>query len=103
MITFEPAPGQSPIPVVIVEQDHGMTTGEIWVTGSTIALTLVTMATLVAMIHQDHKLVQAVIAALKALTPPYRAGLRPGKEPAGTDVTNAPAAPVNKIISDRSA
>ena len=59
----------SPIPVVIIQQaPEGMTTGELWLTGSTIALTVVTMLTLIIMIHQDHELVQAVVAALRALT-----------------------------------
>jgi len=96
-------PGQSPIPVVIIEQDHGMTTGEWWVTVSAFALTGVTLLSLLAIVHQDHEMVILLRKILSALTPPYRSpGLRPGKGSPGTDVTNVPAEQVNKIIAPRS-
>lgn len=105
MITSgEPVPaGQSPIPVIIIQSPEGMSTGEVWLTGSTIALTVVTLLTLAAMVHQDHELVKAVIAALKALTPPYRRPDTLRGEPGSRETSNGPTVPVNKIMSDRSA
>lgn len=95
-VTGEPvAPGQSPIPVVIIQQGHeGMTTGEWWVTVSAFVLAAVTLATIV---HVDVVL-HHVLNLVKALTPGRRT--LPGKVRShGTD--NGQAEPVNKIITPR--
>lgn len=91
-MTGEPlAPGQSPVPVIIIQQGHeGMAawSGEWWVTVSAFALTLVTLLTIV---HTDiilHHLVKLV----RAITPPYRR--TPAPSPVTDDGATLPRAPL---------
>lgn len=68
----EPAPGTTPIPVIVIETgDH---TIEWWLVGSTVALTVVTALTLIAMVYEDHRLIQLVRSLLLALVPKRRNG-----------------------------
>lgn len=95
--------GQSPIPVVIIQQGHeGMSTGEVWLTGSTVALTVVTLMTLFVMIHSDHELSKLIRQLLIAIVPPYRRPDTLRGEVTSHSADNGEAIPVNKIISPRS-
>lgn len=73
LATGEPiAPGQSPIPVVIIQQGHGegMTTGEWWVTVSAFCLAAVTLATVVhldVMLHHIRRMLAALIPVRRTL------------------------------------
>lgn len=89
------APGQSPIPVVIIQQHEGMTTGEWWVTVSAFALAGTTILT---MIHVD-VVMHHILRLVKTLVPTTRRGL-PGRVLyTGTD--NGQAEPVSKHIEPR--
>lgn len=89
-------PGQSPIPVVIIQQEeHGMTTGEWWVTVSAFVLAGTTLATVV---HVDVVL-HHVLNLIKALSPSTRRTLPGRVRSRSTD--NAEPEPINKIIKPR--
>lgn len=93
----------TPMPVVVVES--GSHTLELWLVGSTVALTLVTALTLVVMIHQDHQLVQLVARLVAALAPRRRrtdalVG-HPSRDPG--DLGNQAVNKVNRIMAPRDA
>lgn len=97
MITSDPTPGQSPIPVVIIEHGHeGLVawSAEWWVTVSGFAVAGVTLLTIIHMDVVLHHLVSLV----KAMTPTRRT-LR-GKV-TSHDPGNTPESTPDKAIKPR--
>lgn len=68
------APGQSPIPVVIIDPAAHASSVELWIVGTNIALTTVTLAVVLLEIHKDHEAIKALLTLIARLLPPYRRG-----------------------------